>query len=161
MLFADAARFVSAPQSPGQQAPLIYNFHHHDLDFKTGRWTPEEKRLFEEALHMYGRNLEKIHRHVGPSRTIVQIRSHAQKYFKKLHKSNPELAAMYASSRDPSAKLTNTMSNFNSLLYSAGDQLDDVGGSEDAMSDTKGKEDHSDESSNRVLGIWFVLAEVF
>jgi len=54
---------------------------------KAGRWTDEEHAKFLEALHLYGKNWNKVHRHVG-SRTSAQTRSHAQKYFNKLMKKN-------------------------------------------------------------------------
>jgi SHAQKYF class myb-like DNA-binding protein len=50
---------------------------------KTGRWTPEEHKKFLEGIAHYGRNWEKVAQNVV-TRTTVQIRSHAQKYFKKV-----------------------------------------------------------------------------
>ena len=50
-----------------------------------GRWTDEEHEKFLEALNIYGKNWNKVHRHVG-TRTSAQTRSHAQKYFNKLMK---------------------------------------------------------------------------
>ena len=47
-----------------------------------GRWTDDEKRLFVEAYEMFGKDWKKIKAHVG-TRTGMQIRSHAQKFFKK------------------------------------------------------------------------------
>jgi hypothetical protein len=38
-----------------------------------------------EALELYGKNWNKVHRYVG-TRTSAQTRSHAQKYFNKLQK---------------------------------------------------------------------------
>ena len=52
-----------------------------------GRWTDEEHLKFLEALKLYGKNWNKVHRYVG-SRTSAQTRSHAQKYFNKLSKKN-------------------------------------------------------------------------
>jgi SHAQKYF class myb-like DNA-binding protein len=50
-----------------------------------GRWTDEEHEKFLDALKIYGKNWNKVHRHVG-TRTSAQTRSHAQKYFNKLMK---------------------------------------------------------------------------
>lgn len=57
---------------------------------KTGRWTLEEHNLFLQGLSLYGKIWKKIALHVQ-TRSVVQIRTHAQKYFLKLQKNNCDL----------------------------------------------------------------------
>lgn len=47
---------------------------------RKGRWTAEEHRLFLQGMEQHGKGWKKIAT-LLKSRTVVQIRSHAQKYF--------------------------------------------------------------------------------
>jgi SHAQKYF class myb-like DNA-binding protein len=51
----------------------------------TGRWTRAEHQAFLVALQQYGKEWKKVAAHVK-TRTVVQTRTHAQKYFQKLQK---------------------------------------------------------------------------
>jgi SHAQKYF class myb-like DNA-binding protein len=52
---------------------------------KQGRWTKEEQSLFNLAFQWHGRDWKKL-AEIIQTRTIIQIRSHAQKYCKKIAK---------------------------------------------------------------------------
>lgn len=52
-------------------------------DFKDGRWTKEEKMIFFYGISLYGSNWKKIKSLIS-TRTAIQVRSHAQKFFKKM-----------------------------------------------------------------------------
>ncbi|GLT79669.1 hypothetical protein SLA2020_511490 [Shorea laevis] len=49
-------------------------------------WTDQEHDKFLEALQLFDRDWKKIEAFIG-SKTVIQIRSHAQKYFLKIQKS--------------------------------------------------------------------------
>lgn len=51
-----------------------------DNDSVSGRWTKEEHQRFLSGLEIYGRNWRKVQSYVS-TRSITQVRSHAQKYF--------------------------------------------------------------------------------
>lgn len=50
-----------------------------------GRWTAEEHEMFLEAINQFGREWDKVQA-VVKTRSLAQVRSHAQKYFLKLSK---------------------------------------------------------------------------
>ncbi|CAN0538638.1 unnamed protein product, partial [Laminaria digitata] len=51
----------------------------------TGRWTNDEHNLFLRGLDLHGKGWKKI-AFLIRTRTVVQVRTHAQKYFQKLAK---------------------------------------------------------------------------
>jgi SHAQKYF class myb-like DNA-binding protein len=50
---------------------------------KTGRWTKEEHEAFLSGLKIHGEDWKKVAEHVS-TRTVVETRTHAQKFFQKL-----------------------------------------------------------------------------
>lgn len=81
----------------------------------TGRWTAEEHNLFLQGLELHGKGWKKIAGLIK-SRTVVQIRTHAQKYFQKLAKAkqNGEEVGMAGGNNVPGAGVGNVMSMMNS-----------------------------------------------
>ena len=68
-------RGEKAVQGPGKK----------NLAEKTGRWTEVEHEAFKQGLELYGKEWIKVAELVG-SRSVVQTRTHAQKYFQRLLK---------------------------------------------------------------------------
>ena len=67
-----------------------------------GRWSAQEHARFVDGLEKYGRRKWiRIAEHVG-TRTVIQVRSHAQKYFKKLRRAAQPPARKVSSDDDVS-----------------------------------------------------------
>ena len=56
----------------------------HRIRQNKGRWTSEEHKAFLHGLHLYDENWEAIACLV-PTRSVLQIRTHSQKYFAKVN----------------------------------------------------------------------------
>mmetsp|Transcript_21023 Transcript_21023/g.66039 ORF Transcript_21023/g.66039 Transcript_21023/m.66039 type:complete len:363 (+) Transcript_21023:190-1278(+) len=79
----------TAPPSPGGEKEDEEGGSNNE---KTGRWTDEEHTRFLQGLELFGKKWTKVADIVG-TRTTVQVRSHAQKYFQKLEKDRAAPAA--------------------------------------------------------------------
>lgn len=75
-----AGRKTSTKFDPNTPGRVVETGQEH-----TGRWTKEEHEAFLSALQMYGKEWKKVAAKVK-TRTVVQTRTHAQKYFQKLAK---------------------------------------------------------------------------
>ena len=80
-------KMSSKKTSPPNSQPRIefLNFGGDSPSDNTGRWTSEEHEAFVSAYQMYGKDWKKVAA-VVKTRTIIQTRTHAQKYILKLQK---------------------------------------------------------------------------
>ena len=62
------------------------------------RWSTAEHDLFLQGLQKYGKDWKAIANEI-PTRTVVQVRTHAQKYFQKLSNTTTSRAALPFSRR--------------------------------------------------------------
>lgn len=75
---------VDIPISPHPKEHGYYPTTEQTIQ-KSGRWLDEEHKLFLQGIETYGREWKMVQKMI-PTRTVVQIRTHAQKYFKRLEK---------------------------------------------------------------------------
>ena len=76
-------------------------------NLESGRWSAAEHARFVDGLQRFGRRKWiRIAEHVG-TRTVIQVRSHAQKYFKKLRRtaSKAAWAACWSKTAKPQAHM--------------------------------------------------------
>ena len=82
---------ATLPRRVTQPPTLLYHKYHDFVPRRlvclqnTGRWTYDEHRLFLRGLELHGKGWKKIASLIK-TRTVVQIRTHAQKYFQKIAK---------------------------------------------------------------------------
>ena len=77
------SRTVAGPNAPGKAQNSARARDAKSMPKATGRWTAEEHDEFLKCLDIYGREWKKVAERIT-TRTAAQIRSHAQKYFKKI-----------------------------------------------------------------------------
>jgi SHAQKYF class myb-like DNA-binding protein len=76
---------VSAKSISSAAAPTVLGSVIEPGQEATGRWTRDEHEAFLIGLKLYGKEWKKVAAQVR-TRTVVQTRTHAQKYFQKLQK---------------------------------------------------------------------------
>eukprot|EP00977_Amphora_coffeiformis_P017444 scaffold5684_cov169-Amphora_coffeaeformis.AAC.19 len=69
---------------------------HSSGEEKVGRWTEEEHEVFLEGLKLHGKQWKTIATMIG-TRTVVQVRTHAQKYFQKMERKNRDVSSASSS----------------------------------------------------------------
>ena len=79
----------------------------HDDEDNTGRWTDEEHRLFLKALETYRDGRWKEIAAMIKTRTVVQVRNHAQKYFEKIGTPIPTKYQLYISPNSSEENIVN------------------------------------------------------
>ena len=77
------SRTVAGPNAPGKAQNSARARDAKSMPKATGRWTAEEHDEFLKCLDIYGREWKKIAERIT-TRTTAQVRTHAQKYFKKI-----------------------------------------------------------------------------
>lgn len=100
-------------------------------------WTPEEHKLFLEALNKYGhKDLRKISEFVG-TRNMTQVRTHSQKYFMRLmreaKRQNPMGKPLAAADEITTAADTANSSSDASLQHAAPQPVENGFGEEAAV----------------------------
>ena len=106
--------------SPTPICTLTFFFIGNVLSTLAGRWTQDEHKLFLEGLEKYQKQWKLI-ADLVKTRTVVQIRTHAQKYFQKLNKKNggKDGSNLLSVSLDVRKELTSTTSltSISILIY--------------------------------------------
>lgn len=77
----------SVPVTPNDHRPANTSTASQQLSHqeRVGRWSDHEHTVFLEGLQKYGKQWKTIANMIG-TRTVVQVRTHAQKYFMKAQK---------------------------------------------------------------------------
>mmetsp|Transcript_40666 Transcript_40666/g.85435 ORF Transcript_40666/g.85435 Transcript_40666/m.85435 type:complete len:155 (-) Transcript_40666:144-608(-) len=95
---------------------------------KSGRWTDSERRIFLEGLKKFGRGKWKEIATLIPSRSTVQVKTHAQMVMKRVQQGEDVFAEFSSSlsngQRSNSNRILNQVSvNMNAVPYSRIDTL--------------------------------------
>jgi len=120
------------------------------VDGRQGRWSNEEHELFLRAVDQFGREWDKVHT-IVKTRSLAQIRSHAQKYFQKINRTEAfdriyELGNGAADSADAQSVLQ-FMSHVLERMISRRDELLTTSYDESSLSEQPSTTRPSDESN--------------
>jgi len=72
---------------------------HKQKTEKQGRWSKDEHAIFLRGIDLYGKDWKKIAALVQ-SRTVIQVRTHAQKYFLKIEKDKEKKTSAPTTSKE-------------------------------------------------------------
>lgn len=78
---------VNISDSNNNNVALCNSLSQTNNNFSTGRWMPDEHKRFVEAIIKFGNDWKKVQLHVR-TRSSTQARSHAQKFFYKIKKTD-------------------------------------------------------------------------
>ena len=73
------------------------------VEEKVGRWTEEEHEVFLQGLQLHGKQWKTIATMIG-TRTVVQVRTHAQKYFQKMERKSRDTGGSVTPSHPKATK---------------------------------------------------------
>lgn len=76
-----------SPEPSDEVSPLAKSLKICGTKEKVGRWSDHEHMVFLEGLKTYGKQWKTIAGMIG-TRSVVQVRTHAQKYFQKMERKN-------------------------------------------------------------------------
>ena len=94
------SRTLAGPNAPSKAQNSARARDAKSMPKATGRWTAEEHDEFLKCLDIYGREWKKVAERIT-TRTAAQIRSHAQKHFKKLEAAGETVSPPQAKAAKP------------------------------------------------------------
>lgn len=86
-------------------------------NFRPGRWTKEEHQRFLAGFELYGHKWRKVRDVVG-TRTVTQVRTHAQKFFVKMKKTSDGIVSIKSPGKQSkSSSKTESSGELKSILH--------------------------------------------
>ena len=89
---------------------------HNNKNYSVGRWKIDEHKRFIDAIIKFGNNWRQVQKYVG-TRSSIQTRSHAQKFFEKLKRSKIFKRGKYDFSKNSLKILHDIMKNLPEKEY--------------------------------------------